>query len=220
MNKAEDQETSYTVMSPSLDRSGNGILSLDWNCAQVISFWKRFSRWSLGCQERSHSPLPTSDSGEIGSWGLKPRILDGAIGSDKNDGCSALSRLPLIPWACFCGLCFSRSAPLTLFEQLPWVTKFPPPGHLHAPSAWVAHARGSPVLLSQVGTNPEAWCLTHSFIWDQAETGTFPKTTPCSIYSPSSSYFLHSLTSVFWEHFLCNVLHMTWMAHKSSSWDR
>ena len=160
---------------------------------------------------------PRSHSGEIGSWGLNARILEGATGLDKNDGCCALSRSPLIPWACFCRLCFSRSAPLTLFEWLPWATKFTPPGHLHAPSAWVVHACGSPVLLPQVGMNPETRCLIQSFIWDQAETGTFPKITPCSIYSPSLSYFLHSFTSVFWEHFLCNVLHMTWMAHKSSS---
>lgn len=51
-----------------LRRSGNRTLSLDESCAQVVSFRKWLSRWSLEYQERRSTPHPCSRA--IGAWSL------------------------------------------------------------------------------------------------------------------------------------------------------
>lgn len=128
-----------------------------------------------------------------------------------------LSRSPPTPWVCFCRLCFSWSAPVTLFEGLLWVTGAGLPGSLRGLGTQVVWAYESPVLLPQVGTNSEVSWTQQSSIWDQTEAGTFPEIATGSTSFSSLFCFPPSLTSFFWEHFLRNVLHVPWIAHKSSS---
>lgn len=105
-------------------------------------------------------------------------------------------------------MCFSRSAPPTLIEGLLWAPGATLPGRLQALSSCVMQAHAFSYLKVEL--------TIQSSVLHQAEAGSSPEVVSCCLFPPLS-YSPDALTSFSCGHFLYNVLHMTGIAHESSS---
>lgn len=104
-----------------------------------------------------------------------------------------LSRSPLVPWPCFCRLCFSWSAPLTtLKDSFGLLEPFCLGVYLHWVSKWFDHmtARFSCHKLKQTWKpdHPSEFLIGWGWGWHS------PWNTHCSNFSSSLPCFPHGLT--------------------------